>query len=456
MGSVPMPTPKGLKAIAKQRHKLLRGKRHFTPWTLERTRDSFTGSRAKRYQEAYESLLVKPLTRSDASITAFVKAEKTDPRAKVNPDPRMIQARQPRYNLKLASYLRPIEHRIYHMSGVSGLRMVAKGLNAKQRAALLRQKWECFEAPVCVSLDASRFDKHVSREVLLQEHQYYIDCFGDNPELKELLDMQLKNRCRTANGVKYTVDGGRMSGDINTALGNCLIMIMMIMAACDQLGLRAEVLDDGDDCLLIFERKYLDQVIAALPAIFLEFGQELKVENIAYDICDVVFCQSKVVETAEGEMFVRDWRKVLSHACTGTKYWDNPRMVRPMMGLVGSCELAMSRGVPILQPFAEAVLRNSRGKRAKATTIDPGVIMRVRAELGSFEEAYDNKSLPITQSARMSFARTFGVEIWEQLAIESILSAWDVEELNSTTYPSEIDYRWEHDVNISNLLPELY
>jgi hypothetical protein len=456
LGEVPLPTPRGLKAIARQRRKLLRGKSPLQPWTLERTRDSFTGSRKKRYCDAYESLSEKPLTRSDARISAFVKAEKADPSAKKNPDPRMIQARQPRYNLVLASYLRPVEHRIYNLCGWSGLRMVAKGLNAKQRATLLQEKWDRFESPVCVSLDASRFDKHVSRDVLYQEHLYYLNSLGNPAELKEILAMQMKNKCSTKNGVKYTVDGGRMSGDINTALGNCLIMIMMILASCDGLKLDAEVLDDGDDCLLIFERSHLNRVVAALPGIFLEYGQELKVENIAYNISDVVFCQSKVITTVEGPMFVRDWRKVLSHACTGTKYWDNPRMVRPMMGLVGMCELAMSRGVPVLQPFALAVIRNSQGKTAKTTTIDPGVVMRIKNELGSFDTAYERKSLPITDAARESFAETFGVEIWEQQAIEAILSDWVVNELNPTTYPVEIDHSWVHEVHVANVLPEIY
>lgn len=456
LGTVPLPTKRGLRLVAAERRRLLRGRPMLVPWTLERTLASFTGARQKRYQEAYESLKRDPLSPRDALISAFVKAEKADPLAKKNPDPRMIQSRQPRYNLVLASYLRAVEHRIYNLRGASRLRMVAKGLNQRARAALLSEKMAMFKSPVVVSLDASRFDKHVSKTMLQQEHQYYLDCFAEYPELVWLLKQQLRNKCHTKNGVKYSVDGGRMSGDINTALGNCLIMVMMVSAALRQLDIQSELLDDGDDCLLIFEQSHLIRVIAELPAIFLTFGQELKIENIARDIHEVVFCQSRVILDNKGYLFVRDWRKVLSHACAGTKYWHMPNMVRPMMGLVGTCELAMSRGVPILQAFALALIRNSRGKMAKLTTLDPGVLIRLKTEAGTVDEALNTKAESVSVEAREAFERAFNTPVWEQLAVEEILNHWDVNNLVATTYPSELDHRWQHEVSLPNVLPEIY
>jgi hypothetical protein len=50
-------------------------------------------------------------------------------------------------------------------------------------------------------------------------------------ELAELLKWQLQNKgfARTIDGlIKYSVEGCRMSGDMNTALGNCTIMCALV------------------------------------------------------------------------------------------------------------------------------------------------------------------------------------------------------------------------------------
>jgi len=421
-------------------------------WDLERTRDSFRGARHKRYCDAYDSLLLQPLSHADARISAFVKAEKADPAAKVNPDPRMIQARQPRYNLVLASYLRPVEHYIYNLVAPSGIRMVAKGLNQKERAKTLIDKMARFSDPVVVSLDMSRFDKHVSATMLQQEHAFYLHALAGHPQLQQLLGWQVNNRCFTQNGVKYRVHGGRMSGDINTALGNVLLCIFMVIAAAQEILPDFEIFNDGDDVLLIFDCKHLLAVLESFPNLFKEFGQELKIENIAYHLSDVVFCQSHVVFDGIDYLFVRDWRKVLSHSCAGTKYWNDPHLVRPLMGLVGQCELALSAGVPVLQGFAEALIRLSGGKCAKSSHMEAGYRARLSYEGIDHTNA---RSRVITEEARESFALAFGTPIWEQHAIEDILLRWNPD-LTTITVPQELDWRWIPNQSDLDFIPEIY
>jgi hypothetical protein len=174
-----------------------------------------------------------------------------------------------------------------------------------------------------------------------------------------------------------------MSGDMNTALGNCTLMVLMVQAAMRRWK-KWDILDDGDDCLLIVEECIFNEVVAALPAIFLSYGQELKVENVARDIRDVVFCQSRVVMTPAGPLFTRNWRKVLSQAACGVNYWGIPKFVRPMLTAVGMCELVLSKGVPILQEFALALIRNGRGEFPHCEDMmDAGLVRRARYECGS-------------------------------------------------------------------------
>lgn len=432
----------------------------FEPWDLWKTAMSFTGPRLRKYLQAYDSLLAEPLMQADARIDAFVKSEKFNPYDKINPDPRMIQARKPRYNLVLASYLRPVEHFIYNLTH-RGLPCVAKGKNARVRAQLVMQKMAAFGDPVVVSIDCSRWDLHVSKHVLLSEHMVYKRLLRGHPELDQLLDWQVENHCVTSGGIKYKVVGGRMSGDINTALGNCLLMIMMAKAGLRDMGLTEwDLFDDGDDCLLFLERRDLDRVIAHLPAMFLQFGQEVKIENVAHVYNDVKFCQSQIVLGADGYQFVRDWRKILSQGCCGTKHWANPSEVRPMLGLVGTCELALNRGVPVLQEYAIACLRNADGLRSKLHA-DLGLAARVSVEaraagLEASDWLASAKISPISEEARQVFERTFGVPIWEQLEIERILASWTITDVNNYTVPTEWDHRWEDCSSLSVQLPELY
>lgn len=234
IGEVPAATARGVRMLRKALREVWRD-RVLTPLSLEGSLASFKGAKRRIYQRAYDSLRVEPLSRKDARIKAFVKAEKFNPKEKVNPDPRMIQARDPRYNLHLARFLRPLEHVVYGVRSPSGLPMIVKCMNPKQRAALILEKWRLFDNPVCVSLDCSRWDKHVGPDVLKVEHDFYRSWFPGDQDLDQLLRWQMVNECRTSNGLRYQVVGGRMSGDMNTALGNCTLMVGMAHAAMKQL-----------------------------------------------------------------------------------------------------------------------------------------------------------------------------------------------------------------------------
>lgn len=459
LGQVPKPTVAGLASLRSESRRLALKVGTRAPWEIERVLESFTGPRKAKYQEAYESTLTNPVSAGDGRIQAFVKAEKFDPDAKVNPDPRMIQARSPRYNLVIAKYLRPTEHIIYNLVGRDKLREVAKGMNQFERAATILRKFSLFKSPVCFSVDCSRWDKHVSRDVLLVEHGFYKAVVGYHPEFDRLLSCQLNNRCRTSGGVKYTVDGGRMSGDINTALGNCLLMVLMARSAMRMLGVDVySIFDDGDDCLIFVEDADFNTVSMGLNKTFLEFGQEIKIENVAREPWDVVFCQSRIVHNGEQYAMVRNWRKVLSQSACGTKHWNDPCQVAPMLGLVGTCELALSAGVPILQDYANALIRLAGGKIAKTINADSGVIARLRAEFGQgWESAITNaRSRTITPEARASFERTFGVPDWEQQAIGNILANWSLSSFVAETVPVERDSTWVDTSALSQFIPLIY
>lgn len=458
LGVVPKPTRLGVYLLRKTAKRLSRRLPKVSPWRPREVADSFKGRRRARYALACDSLEVNPLIKRDAAIKAFVKPEKFCPADKVNPDPRMIQARNARYNVEVGCFLKPMEHTLYQLPGPTGLRMIAKGLNQFERAELLVRKMEQFECPVVYSLDGSRWDKHVSREILEIEHMVYLAmCF--DPWFKQLLSWQLDNRCFTQGGCKYRVSGGRMSGDMNTALGNCLLMCIMAETFARAIRLPIwDVLDDGDDCLLIFESREEARVRKCLPGWFLQFGQEVKLENRATCVEDVNFCQSKPVLIEGRWRFVRDWRKVLSQDCCGVRNWGDPRLVRDMLTAIGTCNVVLGRGVPILQVYGEACLRNGSGKLPKAF-VDEAIALRLGREVRAYGctspfDAQALQPLPITGESRLAFERTWGVPPQMQLDIERVLSQWTVDEVLSAYQTENLSaHCWKQDAWPDDPLP---
>lgn len=419
LGEVPLPTPEGLSQLRNAARALGGHLPKVEEWSAERVVAGMVGRRKGRYANAAVELANSPVTRRDALIKAFIKAEKTNPEAKVNPDPRMIQFRGAKYTLRLMQYLKPTEKALYELEGPTGLRMIAKGLNPTQRGEMIWRKYAQFNRPIVYSLDGSRWDKHISREVLQVEHSVYLRMLGNDPELARLLAMQLRNRCVSTTGLKYTADGNRMSGDANTALGNCLLMCIMVRAAMKELGVRRwDIFDDGDDCLLFLDASE-EGKLDRLSSVFLSYGQELKLENRSMTMEGIVFCQHRPV-CVDGEWrMVQDWVKVLSTRAGGTSHWTNPRLFRGMLHASGLCELALSKGVPVLQSYGAALVRMGDGTIPKAFADDLDVWARA-TRAGTL----DASTRPISMMTRQSFEDAFGVGIAEQVEMERQLDAW--------------------------------
>lgn len=451
LGVVPDPTKEGVNNLRKAMRILKRSAKPCSPITGQEFVDSFKdGRRRKIYAQALSELRSDGVVEAtDGRIRAFIKMEKFNMLDKVNPDPRVIQYRSPKYNCMLGRYLRACEHQLYKLKGPLGYRVIAKGLNQVDRAKLLQKKLNAFEHPVVFSIDGSRWDKHIHPDILNLEHSYYLKCFGNDPFLKWLLWYQQNNICSTKNGLKYKVAANRMSGDLNTALGNCLLMVTMVYAAMKSLHIKYwDVLDDGDDCLIIVEKSQERLLLDGLANEFLTYGQEIKLENRAEDIQDVKFCQCQVVRVGGQPRFVRNWKKVLSGASSGFHNWNDLNKVYGMFTAIGQCELSINVGVPILEAFARACIRIGRGKQP------PADFYRYEYGQHNFESMTTFRNPVVGFDERVSFERAFGVSPDDQIAIENALDRWDVLVDEFVDVDVEIDHRWEPNIDprLTNLV----
>lgn len=452
-GPVPKPTDWGIDLLYAASERIKAVLPHTEADSIHDMPKRYSGNKRRRYEYAVEKFLMGGVQPTDAYCKMFVKAERIDPEVKVNPDPRAIQFRGSTYCVALGMYLHPIETLLYLFkgasSGVPESRNIAKGLNSVERAELLMLKASHFVSPVFIVMDASRWDKHCSVRLLQLEHSVYLH---SNPcrFFAFLLSLQLHNVVFTSLGMKYKVEGRRMSGDMNTALGNCLLMICMLIALCTvSLDLpRWDCLDDGDDVLVIIELTDLQRFTEAVEPTFLAFGQEMKIEPPVYDVHKVVFCQSSIVEYSPGRYkFVRHFHNVVSKAMSGIRHWDDSTYRARVLSAIGTCELVLNLGVPVLQEFAVALLRNTGVDVDVLQYAPDGIKQRALRDVRALGLTFaDVKPRPIEHCARTSFERAFGVSPNEQIDMEHALRDW-------TFDPSSENIYWGPERDVPTWLP---
>lgn len=383
--------------------------------------DCYDGRKREVYRKAAESLAARPLNKADSFVSTFVKCEKLDFHAKPDPAPRVIQPRSPRFNVEVGRYLKRLESPLCKgIAEVWGGTTVFKGMNAGAQGVELAKAWSEFTQPVAVGFDATRFDQHVSDDALRFEHSVYLGLFPEaqRPRLKGLLDMQLRNRgyARAPEGtVKYEVSGRRMSGDINTGMGNCLLMCAMMFAFVSELGIRARLINNGDDCVLIFEKQHLRRVTQRCDRYFRDFGFVMEAEAPVYTLEEVTFCQCKPVFDGATWIMVRDPRVCVNKDLVSVLDLGVRGGAATWAHAIGSCGLAMTAGMPMMGSFYRLLLRHGRvGRAALHPWMDSGFARMAHGMARS--------DGVVSDAARLSFFRAFGIVPDLQTALEE---TWD-------------------------------
>lgn len=415
----PQPETGAFGRLGPFKEQLLRHCGRATRITSEQFVGMYTGRKATMYQAAVDSLQLRPVNRRDSYVSTFVKAEKVIATpSKPWPAPRAIQPRSYRYNVEVGRFLKPLESKVYNgISKVWGEPVVMKGYTVEGVAAVLRGKWEAFRDPVAVGLDASRFDQHVSTSALEWEHSVYTGCFhgNDRTTLRRLLQWQLENKgfASASNGkIKYAVRGCRMSGDMNTALGNCLLMCALVWLYLQERGLLGKLVNNGDDCVVILERADLGRFNAGLVEWFLTFGFTMKVEKPTRTFEEIEFCRMQPVQTAGGWVMVRTPGPGMQRDLTTLLSVPNEKMARKWLYAIGAGGAAITHGVPVYSVlYQQMIALGIASDVSKDTWLGDTGFMRLRS---------NRTAMPITPEARHSFWLAFGVTPDAQEELEKI------------------------------------
>jgi len=379
--------------------------------------EKYSGPKRKVYELALQQYKAFGLSAKDRLLKSFVKTAKTE--TPESDDPRIIQARSPKFNVAISQYHQPVEHVIYNIlslrkyTGRPVSRMSAKGHNLWERAREINRRFSQFgEECVVAMLDCSRFDGHVRKYQQMGAHSLYGKLLY-SAKYRELLSSTLKSVGVTSGGYKYKLGGRRASGDCDTACGNTVIMLAMLTGALFQLGVDDfDIYGDGDDVLVFTTRKYRKIITEKLPLLFHEMGHKLRYVDWAETLPEIVFCRSRVVQLDRGFKMCRDPNLVLNTAFTSHKYFGD-KFGAEMLKAYAYGYNAVHAGEPILGPLMRAMM-DKVGARPDLVAYDKDLHWTVK-------NAGELRGYAISNSARYSYERAWGVSVEEQLHTEAVL-----------------------------------
>lgn len=362
-------------------------------------------TRRVRMAKAYANIDKYGWTDKYARVKTFIKWEKFDDTTMDLQDKaaRLIQHRSDEYCYTLARFLKPIEKAVLYKSS-RGDRSFAKGMTPRQKGAMLAKYAGEFSQPCFVLLDHSRYDAHLVDPIRESARRYFRDFYPGDGRLAHLLNLQRQNLCRTSQGVRYTMRGTMCSGDYNTSLEDNVINYAIISRAFDSV--RARYLIDGDDSVVILEASDLPQVDLG---IFAQACLATKVD-VVYDLAEADFCQMKTIHTITGPMMVRDPFRVMSRSSYTVKTYPDERTYTRLGRAIAMCEMSCNRGVPVLQAYAEMLLRSTEG------------VFAIQAELEEMlrhrRVALSMQPLPIPRRTRVDFWLAYGISPETQVQYE--------------------------------------
>nr|WUR07255.1 RNA-dependent RNA polymerase [Cnidium virus Z] len=440
-GPIIAPKPGSWSRLAKRTIRGLKvvGLRPTAPMSADSWLACYRGRKQTIYRKALESLSVKALGDRDFEVKAFIKKDKDKiPIGDTTSDPRIIQPRDPRVTVTFGPYIRAIEKKLYkHFASLwrsiamsTATPVCFKGFNYSDRGVLMKKKWDSFIDPVAVALDASRFDLHVSVDALKFTDELYRGCF--HREYWPSLDYILSRRHKTY-GVasckesvwRYSKEGGRCSGDVDTSLGNVCIMLAVSVRIADIMNCHIELANDGDDQIFFVERSDLDALLGVIEPTFEEFGLRVKVEPPVDILERVDFCQTRPVLSPSGYRMVRYPTLAMTKDLSSFLPIDRVAVARNMCQAIGDCGWAAFSEMPVLGQFYD-VLRKVGGNAEshwRQSGVDLGFLYHVK----DLESPTSSGFACPNPEVRVSFFKAFGMSPAEQIALEDEIRGWKIE-----------------------------
>ncbi|UHM27690.1 MAG: RNA-dependent RNA polymerase [Fushun diaea subdola tombus-like virus 1] len=302
----------------------------------------------RRYQWGAEQYYRRGLDYHDSRISAMQKLELYKVVNLPKKECRGIQYRSPTFNYFLALQLQHAEHNTYSkLRNWDGTNQCLKLTSPYQTAVQLMHMYHSLPGARIYCIDLKRCDAHISPKHLKLEHEFYLKLRPGAKRLQQALRWTVKNIGTTRGGVRYKMNGKRMSGDYVTGFGNTVQTLALLRVV---FGTDALYGVNGDNAVVFTRRE------ARIVGVdeFLPYGFTVEMD-IVYKYQHIEFCQSKLIMSKYGPLLARNPWKV------GQQLFLHAQKLGPVQRrrvLVGKamCELCSQSGVPYNSELAALIL----------------------------------------------------------------------------------------------------
>lgn len=331
--------------------------------------------------------------------------------------PRGIYARPDEFKIRVGPIFKAIEEKVFSREEF------VKKVPVCDRAKLIRDLFgeipgltDTFGVGLrFLSTDYTAFESSFTKEFFLVcEYILYEYMVSNIPEGKFFLKLILKtftgkNLCKYRN-ISAFVNAGRMSGEMNTSLGNgfsnlMLFLFMMRDYKCKNF----KCLIEGDDCLASYVGPYIPS------SAYADFGFTIKMDYLLFpnlaSFCGQLFDFSSLTVISDPIKIILNfgWTHVMYRGVSARK----------RLGLIRAKALSLLYqypGCPILQSLALCMIRlTNHVKWVCDVTMD-------RYKRNILRQAVSHKQLPVrhvTMEARLFMFQIYGITVSDQLSLES-------------------------------------
>lgn len=222
----------------------------------------------------------------------------------------------------------------------------------------------------------------------------------------------------------------RATGDMDTALGNILVCVLLVFAYYDNNNFNFdwEFVTAGDDFFVILE-SWNAHLFDNLGTWVKNYGFTLENEKPVRNLWELNFCQTRCLIMNNEPTMVRLFPKsYIKDLCILQPWTSKEKWLKHMKG-IGLAGLALAAGVPIMQTLYEKFV---------AIGDSEGVVTPFIPRWTEFSSLYalgrdlESKAKPISPANRVEFELAFGVPASMQKQLEAQIEGldfqWDLEE----------------------------
>lgn len=372
--------------------------------------NGYSGPYRRKYMEAHKEYHRVGLKSYMSHVTMFCK----DDSYSCEPEkaPRAIQYRNTTFALEQGRFTKPIEKWFYHILDDVDTLIVGKS-DPFTIAQHLHAKSAKYKNPCFLMLDASKFDSCVDIKWLKLTLGFYKRLYPKryHRTLDWLWTKTYINVGKTRHGLRYKTWGTRMSGDMDTGLGNSIIMYLMLKSYLKQIDVRGSIMVNGDDSLVVIEQSDVGK--AKDISCFKRFGFNMKFD-ISYSIHQAEFCQSRLFYSDCGPMMALNPQRAIDRAGWTTMKYSKSN-ARAYINTIGRCNRAAHWGQPILYKLAIKMIEEASTN--KEVWLRP-YWEEYKQMLGRWWRMGEPA---ISLESRLSFAEAWNIEVPTQLDLEKRL-----------------------------------